>query len=334
MKWLAILNPRAGHHGEAYLQPLVKQLEQKLGVTCVFTAHRNHTLELVRAHPRYDGYIAIGGDGTISEVVNGMSDESQVLGIIPAGTSNGLAHDLNLHTHADALRALEQSLFDRCDVISVRIRANGAWRRRKMISTSGIGYVAGATETAYRFKRHLRLLSHFIGAVLQPFRQREFRVRLRLDDEAWDDEVVTSIAVHNTQFLGTFCLFPEARVDDGELNVLHGRLSTFGQLMEDLGILTRRYWFARSVHRPARRLEIELPQPELVMVDGDLYDNVDAIHYEVEPAHLPFCAAPRQITVGDAASVPTSATRGVSFAAPAPLPREIAPAAPRRSGLR
>jgi diacylglycerol kinase family enzyme len=330
MKWLAIFNPRAGHNGESYLKPIATQLQEKLSATCVFTARRNHTYEIVRSHPTYDGYIAIGGDGTISEVVNGMCD-SHVLGIVPAGTSNGLAHDLELHCHADALRALERARFERFDVISVGFRSAGRYRRRKMISTSALGYIAGATETAYRFKRRLRLFSHFVGAIWQPFRQREFPVRLSFDDEAWDDEVVTNLAVHNTQFLGTFCLFPEARVDDGLLNVLHGRLSTFGQLMEDLGILTRRYWFARSVHRPARRLSIQLPQPATLMVDGDLYTNVDLVQYEVAPAHLPFCAAAPPVKAIEAAPVPSLAMRTAAFAAPAPSPREIAPTAQRRA---
>jgi diacylglycerol kinase family enzyme len=330
MKWLAILNPIAGHNGESGLQPVIQQLKQELGVSCVYSERRNHTGEIVQKHRHYDGFIAVGGDGTISEVVNAMSHDRHVLAIVPAGTSNGLAHDLNLHSKGDAIQALNQPNFRKFDIINVRIRTRNDWLSRKMISTSGIGYIAGATEMAYRYKPRFGLFSHFIGAVLQPFQQEPFSVRLRFDGEPNQDMVVTNVGIHNTKFLGTFCLFPEARIDDGQLNVLYGRMTGFGQLMEDCGIFTRTRIFERSIHRAAQRLEIEIPRCGTVMVDGDLYSDVDAICYEVEPSRLTCCTAPieeRGLGRDDVAIIEPELP-----VAPAPI--ENVPAALHRPGLR
>ena len=61
------------------------------------------------------------------------------------------------------------------------------------------------------------------------------------------------------------------------------------QLREDVGILPHSYLFAQSTHCQAQRVHIELPQPEQLMVDGDLYSDVEAIEYKTEPEGLLFC---------------------------------------------
>ncbi len=332
MNWLAIVNPKAGCNGSSDLQHLVEQLDRELGASCVYSARRNHTGEIVHEHPEFEGYIAVGGDGTLSEVLNGLPDDSHCVGLIPVGTSNGLAHDLHLTDLETAVRALRRPHFRRLDVISVRIRRRGAWFRRKMLSTSGLGYIAGATEVAYRYKPRLHLLAHFIGAVWQPFRQRAFPVRLRLDDEPWQELILTSLAVHNTQYLGNFRLFPEARVDDGQFDVLFGRLSAFDQLREDLAIFLRTYHFTRSVHRPARHLEIEIPQRGTLMVDGDLYHDVEAVQYDVEPGRLTFCTAPPASLESEAPRGASSITRSARQSKPTPASPGSVPKARRRRG--
>src|SRR4051812_44322251 len=96
MKWLAIFNPRCGQHLPEDLRELSAEVHRRVGADIAWTPCRKGALQLVRQNPNYDGYIAVGGDGTIVEAVNGMNREAQVLGIIPAGTGNGLAHDLGL----------------------------------------------------------------------------------------------------------------------------------------------------------------------------------------------------------------------------------------------
>jgi len=286
VKWLAILNPNAGHKTASHLMKLAREIERASGATCCFTTHQNHAREIVRDHPEYDGYIAVGGDTTVSEVVNGLRDPNHVLGIVPDGTSNDLARDLHLDTAAAAVQALKNPTCRPLDIVDVHFRDGGQSRQRKMISTAALGYVAGAAEVAYRFKPWLGVASHFVGAVWQTFRQREFRVNVHFDDEPWQQQWLTTLAVHNTQHLGTFHVFPEANIDDGQLNILYGRHSAVSQLREDFGILTRSGLFARSIHRQARRVEVELQRPAVLMVDGDLYREVDAVRLQVEPARL------------------------------------------------
>src|SRR5438270_573594 len=123
MKWLAIINPRSARHTHSYWQSLMEQLRRSLGADCTWTRYPGHASQIVRRAPGYDGFIATGGDGTIAEVVNGLDLAQHCLGIIPTGTGNGLARDLNLHNPAAAIRALVRERFVRVDLIETSFRA-------------------------------------------------------------------------------------------------------------------------------------------------------------------------------------------------------------------
>ena len=84
------------------------------------------------------------------------------------------------------------------------------------------------------------------AAVIQSFRQSEFRVRLRIDEGPFEELALTTLIVHNNQYVGQFRLFPEASLSDGRLNLLYGLLNPANQLFEDLGVLTQTYFFARA----------------------------------------------------------------------------------------
>jgi diacylglycerol kinase (ATP) len=295
MNWLAIVNPFADHHTPQQLQDLSKDVVRRLKADCVWTQHPKHASELARQNQAYDGFIAIGGDGTIAEVINGLDHKNHCLAIIPAGTGNGLAHDLGFHDEPSALRALSRPRFEPVDLITVRYRARQTWFERYMISTSAMGYVAGATEIGVAPTKRWGTWFYAITAVVQCFLQKTFKVRLRLDDEPWQELVLTNLVIHNTQHVGQFRLFPEARLHDGRLDVLYGRAPILNQLLEDLGILTQTYMFQHSQRRQAERVEIELDNPCAFMVDGEVLRHVDRVSYQVAPSCL-WCCTGKTVT--------------------------------------
>src|SRR5579871_952134 len=141
MKWLAIINPFADHHTPGQLSALAKDLSGKLGADCAWTDCPRHAQEIARNARGYEGVVAVGGDGTISEVINGLADSTACVAFIPAGTGNGLARDLAMNNERGALRALRRPRFARLDLISVRWLAAGRWQERRELSTSALGYV-------------------------------------------------------------------------------------------------------------------------------------------------------------------------------------------------
>src|SRR5436853_5891344 len=110
-----------------------RRLKQLVGATCRVTTHPDHATEIVRQHPDYDGYIAVGGDGTVSEVVNGLGNKPKLLAIIPDGTCNDLALDLDLGDPNAGLDALKDRQLRKLDVVAIRFRRREQWHERTMI---------------------------------------------------------------------------------------------------------------------------------------------------------------------------------------------------------
>jgi diacylglycerol kinase family enzyme len=293
MKWLAIINPNANHHSREALERLSEDLHRYVGADCRWTAYPKQATEIARRHQDYDGFIAVGGDGTVEDVVNGMAVDRHVLGIIPAGTGNGLARDLQIHSEEEAVRILCRERFHPLDLVEVRFRQGNSQRHlRRMISVSGLGYTEGTTTIGIRHSRRLGFWFYVLTAIAQSFRQRKFLARIRFDDGPWQQLSLKNLVVQNTQNVGHFRLFPEARLDDGKFNVLYGQLGPGRQLVEDLAIVSQTYFCQCSERRQVEKLEVELPQPRALMIDGELYDGVDAVTYDVAKRKL-WCCIPK-----------------------------------------
>ena len=96
--WMVIVNPKAGSGRGLKDWPVISNLMYNSGLkfTCVFTEHKFHAIELTVSaiNKGYRHIVAVGGDGTIHEVVNGIFIQKAVpttdiyLAVIPAGTGN------------------------------------------------------------------------------------------------------------------------------------------------------------------------------------------------------------------------------------------------------
>ena len=101
LKWLAVINPTSAGGRALKSWYYIKQILQKLQINYdeVITEYSAHAIELVRKESsNYDGILAIGGDGTTNEVLNGIllsSSPNTALGIIPTGTGNDIAFDID-----------------------------------------------------------------------------------------------------------------------------------------------------------------------------------------------------------------------------------------------
>lgn len=289
MKWLAIMNPHAGRREEKKLESLGEELKRTVDADWTWTNGAGTATEIVQKNPQYDGFVGVGGDGTICEVLEGLDPVVHSLGFLPAGSGNGLAHDLGLVDMERAVAALRRPRFSLLDFIVVRFRQNKVCHQRRMISTSALGYLAGAAAISNHPCKKWGNWIYALSAIIQSFYQEKFTARVRLDDRPWVERCLTSLVVQNTQYIGQFRLVPEAQVNDGIANILFGRMYPLGQLLEDLGTLTQTYFFDPSQHAQAHQIAIELPVPMTLMVDGDLYEHVDAVDYTVMTKKLRCC---------------------------------------------
>lgn len=282
MRWLAILNP-AAHNGSGgtILRSLARTLHDELGVECEWSTDANHVREIARNSRDFEGLIAVGGDGTISEVVNGMNLQAQCLGILPAGTGNGLAHELHVPTLFSALQHLRRPRLAALDLVRARFRSGPSWQERYVVHTSAFGYLAEVVARAMGRLKQLSYLRYAAAACIQGFCQDDFRVRLRIDDGAEQELVLTNLAVNNTRYSGSFCLFPKGGLQDGRLNLLYGRNRFPDQIHEIFGIFTQTYYVEPSRRLQARTVSVDLARPMTLMLDGELVPQVEAVRFQV-----------------------------------------------------
>ena len=197
----------------------------------VFTTRRGEATDIARQAVG-DGerlVVAVGGDGTASEVVDGLAgagpslDPELLLGCIPHGTGGDLRRSLGWPSAPEeAARALASGLSLPCDVGTVEYTANDGTRRsRHFVNVSSFG-VSGRVVQA--LARGGRLgggkLTYTLASAKALLGYRDQLVRWRADDGPWVEEPVTALAVCNGRYFGAGMLVaPSARMDDGWLDV-------------------------------------------------------------------------------------------------------------------
>src|SRR3712207_3357237 len=151
-------NPNSGSAGdEGYLERFAEALRAGgLEVEVLNTERPDHATEL--AAEAGDRLVAVaGGDGTVNEVVNGLS-EGATLGILPLGTANVLARELGLPLKPED--ACERLLSGTAFRMDVGVATDEEGTERRFTCMAGLGFDANVVrEVTPRFKRYLRSLA-------------------------------------------------------------------------------------------------------------------------------------------------------------------------------
>jgi diacylglycerol kinase (ATP) len=237
---LVIVNPAAGRSGRSAkrLRCVVAELERR-GCTVVIrrTCAPADAERLAReAEPAFDLVVAAGGDGTVNEVVNGLAGSSRPMAVLPLGTGNVLANEIDLPRQPGGLARVI------AEAAPLPIRT-GRVGERLFVAMTGVGFdaeVVGALNQS--LKRRIGKLA-FAGAILfclRRYRRREFVV----DTEGGIHRVAWVIITKGPLYGGRFVVAPTARLADPLLHIVlfrrAGRLAVLrylGAMM--LGILHR-----------------------------------------------------------------------------------------------
>jgi diacylglycerol kinase (ATP) len=236
-----------------------------------------------------DVVVAVGGDGTLNEVVNGLDGRETPLGIVPLGTANDFARQIGVPKDAD--HAMDVVLLKepvRMDTASL----NG--RRFVNVSSGGVGAEATA-ETPTQAKATLGALAYAITGVRKIAGFAPYRGRFRGDDFALDGEFLL-FGVGNGRATGAGTLItPHASVTDGLIDVC----VVEAMPRRDFGRLMLKFKRGDQVGQPGvhygrvRSLLIETEAPVSVNVDGE-HATLERMEYRarsrdllVHAAHLP-----------------------------------------------
>ncbi|MEW6691058.1 MAG: diacylglycerol kinase family protein, partial [Pseudomonadota bacterium] len=235
---------------------------------------------------QFDCVVACGGDGTVHEVVNGLmrAGARAVLGVIPAGNGDDFAKML---PPGEPIKRLLENKFKTVDI--GRIVADG--ETRYFANGMDIGFGAHGARNAVSVPGFLSGLPlYFAALVMTLARYPRLRVRLTLDDAPAREVATAMVAVMNgSTFGGSFRVCPEARPDDGVLDLLVA--DALGRL-EILGLVPK---IMRGAHGgdprlkllKARRVRMQSEAPLLVEADGEIaFEDARNLEIEVLPGAL------------------------------------------------
>lgn len=221
----------------------------------------------------FDGVIAAGGDGTLFEVVNGLyqhrAAERPPLGILPVGTGNAFARELDLGP-GDWSRGVEIIRRGRTRHVDTGL-VECAGDRFHFLNIVGAGLPAEALQAA----GHLRFAgraAYNIATLWQALRMGSWQLEYQLDGVTYDEESLF-IEVSNTRYTGSsFLIAPDAQMDDGMFDVVSVQRMSRPRLLR----LFPSIYSGRHVQYPevtiqkAATVQIEAPAGMLLAPDGEL----------------------------------------------------------------
>ena len=312
--FLAIINPAAGggRCGRRVGAALDRLRRAGIALETAETSAVGHATQIAReAYARgYRKFLAVGGDGTTYEIVNGLFPESwsQVLGVrsqgvsggaedqiptlgfLPLGTGNSFLRDFADGTSSKgslehAMRALEARRSRACDVLRLTHK-DGAIYYTNLLS---LGFTADVAALRHRrflgLGRFGYLLSIFL--CLARLDRRPFPVRMEGQEE-FDARRCLFLTFNNSKFTGgTMMIAPDAVIDDGLIEFVRwgpiGRLGLIRNLATLYDGTHTRHPLAER--QAASRVEFQLDRPVDVMVDGEVL-TLECRTIEVLPSAL------------------------------------------------
>jgi diacylglycerol kinase (ATP) len=255
-----------------------------------------------------DVVLAAGGDGTVRAVAEGLHESGIPLALLPAGTGNLLARnmDLTLDDMPDSVRTAFTGHDRRIDLGLIDVeRPDGSRETKAFVVMAGIGLDAKmAANTDPELKKKVGWLA-YVQPILVALRDKErVRVRYRIDDGQERSMSVHTVMVGNCGSLpGNILLLPEAAVDDGVFDIValrpkgfFGWVQIWTKIFWENGVLRRNSVGRRlaGLSREVRALRYlkaatitaRLDRPEDFELDGDDFGDAIAFRARVEPHGL------------------------------------------------
>ncbi|MFZ0733591.1 MAG: diacylglycerol kinase family protein [Candidatus Sulfotelmatobacter sp.] len=278
-KYLAIVNPAAGGGRRgALLNPALDRLRAAgLEIDVAPTTGPGHAAEIARDAYNHGvrHFIAVGGDGTSYEIVNGLfpiaeNAERPTLGLLPLGTGNSFLRDFSDKGVEYAIDSLLANRSRPCDVLRLRHRA-GVIHFINLLSMGFSADVATLRERRFSSWGELGYLTS-IFLTLARFNRRPFPLRVE-DQQEFDARPCLFVTFNNSKFTGgTMMIAPQAEIADGMIEYVRwGPIGRLGLIRNLPGLYDGTHIEHPLAERKAvKRIEFRLDNPVDVMVDGEV----------------------------------------------------------------
>lgn len=216
--------------------------------------------------------LCAGGDGSNRIVVDALLSAAEgktlpTLGLIPAGRGNSFLRDLGIESLPEALEAIAAGKTLAVDVA----RFSSCSRHSHFINCLGVGFISDVGLQAARLRR-LGNISYALGVLWEMLLLRHHRLSIEIDGQTIKENLIF-VEVSNSRMTGgSMLIAPEARIDDGQLDVVRVRrigryrlLRTFPKIYSGTHGTNPDVLFQRG-----QKIHIDSPSGERLLPDGDL----------------------------------------------------------------
>lgn len=290
MQWLTkgILRMKQGASNGKSPDVVISEIEtalREMGMDpeIVTSKSPEHATELARdcAKKKYDLVIAAGGDGAVNSVVNGLAGSKTMLGIIPLGTANVTAIELNIPSDIyGSCQCIVEGTPWRIDL--------GKINEHYFSCVAGVGFDAYVLRKAeQRYKKKFGGLGYVLAAAVSVFEYGYHSIRYTVDGDAQTRKAYLLMIGNGKHYGGDMILTPKAEMDDGRLDVVAFTSRRFRSILPYLWNLYkgRLPLYSETESFQATRLEISKHGRHLYHIDGEIGGKMPAV-LEVVPRAL------------------------------------------------
>jgi YegS/Rv2252/BmrU family lipid kinase len=247
--------------------------------------------------------VAVGGDGTLNEVVNGYFDESgravnpsAAIGLLPSGTGSDFRRSIEINDWREAVRALVESKTRLIDAARITFTdANGKIAVRSFINMAsfGLGGDVSALVNLWRYSlpRWIGGQARFAAAAISALKRfKNKSVTVEMDGKRTVEIISNLIVVANGRFAGGgMMLAPNAKLDDGLLDVILTDRATRLDVLKELPRISRGGYLKnpKVMELRAREVSIRSDEPMAIDIDGEMIGHTPA-RLTVLPAAVRF----------------------------------------------
>ncbi len=293
-----ILNPNADMGNAWRLAADLRHVVDEYGnADWTGTVYPTHAIELAKqaALDGYDLVVAVGGDGTVHEVINGVMqvppENRPRVGVIPLGSGNDFAHAIGMKdNHVEALR---QIMTGTPKAIDLALIEDNLGRKEYMDNTIGIGFDATVTIRSHSLPL-LRGFAMYLVAVLQTIilNHDAAHMEIETDQGDWVEDILMLVICNGPREGGGFMVAPDAVNSDGILHFAAinkvSRAMMFRLVPEVMKGTHGRFEQVRM--GSLKKLALKSDRPLFIHIDGEVFadfgSDVRELIIEILPGAL------------------------------------------------
>lgn len=252
-----------------------------------FTREPGHAAQLARdaVAAGYRTIVAVGGDGTMNEVLNGLivdgrADPEVKLGLIPGGTGSDLGRGLGLpRDPLEAALRLLKAEPRTLDVGQITCKLGAGTSTRYFINVAGLGFDGDVCDRVNRSSKALGgTIPYLSNLLITLFAYRNKRVRWTLDGQAREEKLNSVIVANAHYFGGGMYISPNSKMNDGQFHVI--TLGDWGKV-EFLIAVPRVYNGTHLTHPKVkeyvgRQVSVEADGRMFLQAEGELFGEAPA----------------------------------------------------------